>query len=48
MTAMAAGALPPPIEDDTRPVTLGVDRESPPIVRMAIAQAALAVWRSIW
>ena len=43
MTAMAAGALPPPVEDDTRPVTLGVDRESPPIVRMAIAQAALAV-----
>ena len=38
-----AGALPPPVEDDTRPVTLGADRESPPIVSMAVAQAALAV-----
>jgi len=43
MAAMASGALPPPVEDDTRPVTLGADRESPPIVRMAVAQAALAV-----
>jgi hypothetical protein len=42
--AMAPGAPPPPpIEDDTRPVTLGADRESPPIVRMALAQAALAL-----
>jgi predicted Ser/Thr protein kinase len=42
--AMAPGAPPPPpVEDDTRPVTLGADRESPPIVRMAVAQAALAL-----
>jgi serine/threonine protein kinase len=44
MAAMAPGASPPPpVEDDTRPVTLGADRESPPIVRMALAQAALAL-----
>src|SRR5262245_43106782 len=44
MAAMAPGAPPPPpVEDDTRPVTLGADRESPPIVRMALAQAALAL-----
>ena len=44
MAAMAPGAPPPPpVEDDTRPLTLGADRESPPIVRMALAQAALAL-----
>jgi len=44
LAAMGPGALPPPpVEDDTRPVTLGADRESPPIVRMAVAQVALAV-----
>ena len=44
MAAMGPGATPPPaVEDDTRPVTLGADRESPPIVRMAVAQVALAV-----
>ena len=42
--AMAPGSPPPPpVEDDTRPVMLGADRESPPIVRMALAQAALAL-----
>jgi serine/threonine protein kinase len=43
MAAMGPGAQPPPVEDDTRPVRLGPDRESPPIVRMAVAQVALAV-----
>jgi len=43
MGAMGPGAPPPPVVDDTRPVTLGADRESPPIVRMAVAQVALAV-----
>jgi serine/threonine-protein kinase len=38
------GSLPAPItEDDTRPIAYGAGRDAPPIARMAVAQAALAL-----
>ena len=40
----ARGGVPAPLaEDDTRPIAYGAGRDAPPIARMALAQAALAL-----
>jgi serine/threonine protein kinase len=39
-----ANSSPPPPEDDTRPLNVSSEPESPPIAPMAVAQAALAVF----